>query len=194
MSYGSRGKLKTYNIRRQKMNTLAWKVKNLPNRLRGLAGEVAGAIGLAPVAKLYVTVYRSSGRVERLGLVSTRVVTTVFVNYVVDAMQNSSSYPMDVFKYHASGTGTASESASDTSLGTEVGSRVAGSQGEGASPNIYKTVATISYSGSYAITEHGVFSASTGGVLLDRSKFSAINVSSGDSIQFTYELTLPAGG
>ena len=79
-------------------------------------------------------------------------------------------------------------------MGTEVGSRVVGTQEEGATANIYKSVATISYSGSYAITEHGLFNASSGGALMDRTKFPAINVISGDSIQFSFQITFSSGG
>ena len=145
-------------------------------------------------SKLSARVFRSDGRVEDLGVISRRVVTDVFVQYLVDSMQNSTSFPMDVFFYHASGTGTTAEAATDTALVTEVESRAAGTKTEGASANIYRTVGTITYSASYAITEHGVFSASTGGTLLDRSVFSAINVAANDSIEFTYELTVNSGG
>jgi len=65
---------------------------------------------------------------------------------------------------------------------------------EGESANIYQSVATITYSNSYSITEHGIFSAQTDGILLDRSKFNAINVDPNDSIRFTYKLTVNSGG
>ena len=178
------------------MNPKLYRLKNLPHRLRGtLANGLDMMAGRAkPEAALRIRVIRSNGRIEDLGVVSKRVVTDAFVNYVVNAMQDSATYPMDVFKYHGSGTGTTAEAAGDTGLVTEVGSRVAGTQAAGASSNIYKTVATISYTASYAITEHGVFSAATGGTLVDRSVFSAVNVANGDSIQFTYELTFSSGG
>jgi len=120
-------------------------------------------------------------------------VTTVFVNDVVDSLV-AAAYLND-YKYHDSGTGTAAESASDTALGIPTGiARVTGTQLEGASANIYKTVGTITYNGTYAITEHGVFDAVTSGILMDRTVFSAINVANGDKIEFTYQLTLPSGG
>lgn len=146
--------------------------------------------GLVLEGSLSAIVIRHDGQVEDKGVICRRLVTQAFANYLVDAMQNSSSYPMDVFKYHQSGTGTTPESNTQTDLVTPVGSRVSGSQTEGSSSNIYKTVATINYTGTYSITEHGVFSASSGGTLLDRSVFSAINVISGDSIEFTYQLTV----
>jgi hypothetical protein len=95
--------------------------------------------------------------------------------------------------YHASGTGTNAEAAGDTALQTEVASRQAGTQSEPAA-NQYRTVATITYAASFAITEHGLFSASSNGTVLDRSVFAAINVVNGDGIQFTYTLTVNSGG
>jgi len=147
---------------------------------------------ITTVGRLYAVKTKSDGTKEDLGLVCTKVVTTAGVNYLVDGLQANTT-DIALFKFHASGTGTGAEAITDTTLGTEVASRTSGSQLEGASTNIYKTVATISYVATFAITEHGVLSAATVGTLLDRSVFAAINVINGDSIEFTYELTLPAG-
>lgn len=133
------------------------------------------------------------GTVKDYGVVSRRKVTTAFANYVVDSLQNSTTYPLSAFKYHDSGTGTTAEANSQTALITPCAeARDEGTQVEGASANIYRSVATHTYAGTFAITEHGLFSASSSGTMMDRSLFSAINVVSGDSIQFTYELTVNA--
>jgi hypothetical protein len=150
----------------------------------GFAGEVF------PTGRLFATLIRDGERVD-LGLVSTKVVTTAGVNFIVDAFQNLTE--VENFRFHAAGTGTAAEAVGDTVLGTEVETRATGSTTEGASANIYRTVGTVSFTATRAITEHGIFSASTVGVLLDRSQFAAINVINGDSIEFTYDLTFPAG-
>lgn len=126
------------------------------------------------------------------GVVSRRVVTTAGVNYLATTFTGTGE--PENFNFHASGTGSTAEAVGDTALVTEVESaRVSGTQSN-PSANVYRTVATIPYTATRAIVEHGVFSASTTGTLLDRSVFSAINVVSGDSIQFTYNLTLTAGG
>lgn len=138
--------------------------------------------------------------VRPLGLASLRVVTTAGVNFIVDAFQNS--VELEILKYHGIGTGTNAEAAADTALQTELttqynpnDTRATGSLTEGASANIYRTVGTNTVDGAVAITEHGIFSqaATGGGTLLDRSVFSADNLSSGDSLQTTYDLTLTAG-
>ena len=126
-------------------------------------------------------------------LVSCQLVTTAFAAYLVDSLQDSTANPMDDFKYHASGTGVAAEANTSTALGTEVETRDVGTQVEGASANIYKSVATHTYSGSFSIGEHGLFSASTSGTMMDRSKLTAvIPVVATDQIEWTYELTVNA--
>lgn len=147
---------------------------------------------IVTVGRLSATVIHKDGVRENKGLISTKVVTTAGVNYLVDGLQANTT-DVALFKFHGSGTGAVAENIANTALGAESGSRVTGTQTEGASANIYKTVATVSYTSTLAITEHGIFSASTAGTLLDRSVFTAINVINGDSIEFTYELTLPAG-
>lgn len=168
-----------------------WIIRNLPHRLRGWKQMMMHAARLGLVSALSIVVLRADGRRERLGVVSQRVVTTAGVNYLVDCLQNLAE--PESINWHQSGTGTTAEAVGDTGLVTATGTRVAGTQSE-PSANVYRTVATLSYTSSLAITEHGVFTASTGGTLWDRSVFSAINVVNGDSIQFTYNLTVNAGG
>lgn len=143
-----------------------------------------------PVGRLYATRITADGERQDLGLISTRVVTDAGVDAIVDAFQNS--VELENFTWHGSGTGTTAEAAGDTALVTEVASRTDGSATENGS-NVFRTVGTIAYSSSLAITEHGLFNASSNGTLMDRSVFSAINVANGDSIEFTYDLTFPSG-
>ena len=168
---------------------LAWRLRNLRHAVRGWRGLVAPRTGFpAFTAALSARVIRSDGGVINYGVVSRRKLTQAFVNYMVDALQSSEANWIN-FKYHDSGTGTASEDNTDTGLQTASGlDREVGTQVEGASDNIYRSVATITYDDDYAITEHGLFNQAEGGVLMDRSVFAAINVGNGDSIQFTYEL------
>jgi len=127
-------------------------------------------------------------------VVRDKVVTDAFVNFVVDQLQTEDSTFGD-FKYHDSGIGTGNEAAGDTALGTPWGgSRDVGTQTEGASANIYKSVATTTYNASKAITEHGLFNASSGGTLMDRTKFTAINVVDTNQIEFTFQITFSSGG
>ncbi len=156
---------------------------------------IGGPLGIMSMsAGLSARVIRRDGTVEDLGLICTHAVTDAYVAQLVDTLQSSVATFSD-YKYHDSGTGTAAEAAADTTLETPTGeARDVGTQIEGATANIYKSVATNTYAGSFAITEHGLFNASSGGILMDRSVFTAITVTSGDRIEFTYQLTNTAGG
>jgi hypothetical protein len=127
-----------------------------------------------------------------LGVISRKKVTQAFVKRI--AAQMAASFAAgDPFKWHAAGVGTGAESNADTALGSDSGvTRVAGTQVDASTGTTgnYTSVATLAFTSGLAITEHGVFSAITVGTLLDRSLFSAVNVVSGDSIQFTYNLTM----
>lgn len=199
---GFSGNLQTRKLS-AKRAPLAWKVQNWASmsKLRALAGtKLAKPFGKlfgvgTFTAKLYAKHWDSQlGRWVDYGLLDTRVVTTAFVNFMVDNMQVETTAWGD-FKYHDSGVGVTAPAITDTDIETTDGeARVAGTQVDGASANIYKSVGTITYTTSKAITEHGLFSALTGTTLLDRSTFTAINVVSTDQIEFTYELTCTAGG
>jgi len=191
---GPAGNLRTRLINDVKRCGLRWKLRNLPNLLRAWRVPLALLLRIPTYyGSLRIRVFRADSVVVDYGLVSCRVVTTAFVNFVVDQLQTETSAFGD-FKYHDSGVGTTAAAVGDTDIETTDGeSRAIGSQTEGATANIYKSVGTIAYTTTKAITEHGLFNASSGVTLLDRTVFSAINVVNGDSIEFTYELTLTAG-
>lgn len=175
---------------------LLWKLKNFPRLVPGLwHASVAQFLGIPTVyGRLYARKFGVDGHVVDYGLISTRLVTTAFVNFMVAQLQTETSEWGD-FKYHDSGTGIVSADVGNTGLGTPWGgARTVGTQVEGASANIYESVATTAYNDTFAITEHGLFSQAAGTTLMDRHVFAAINVVNGDSISFTYELTCTAGG
>lgn len=130
--------------------------------------------------------------VKDYGVVSRQVVTTAGITALANSFLNT--FEPEIFNYHASGTGGTAEAIGDTALVTEVETRVAGTQ-TSPSAGAYRTIATVSYTATRTITEHGIFSQlAAGGTLLDRSLFTGIPVVSGDSIQFTYTFTYTAGG
>lgn len=102
-------------------------------------------------------------------------------------------------KNHGSGTGTTAAAATDTALQTAIGTTATAGTNTNAdaSPNATVTsTATVSYSGTAAVTEWGLFNQTTlsGATMWDHKVFSAVNVVSGDSIAFTYTLTINSGG
>jgi len=151
--------------------------------------------GILPVRAALFAKHIRNGVVTDLGCVGTHVVTGAFVAELVDALQAGGVADFDDYKYHDSGTGTNAEAAADTALQTPCGeARDVGTQIEGATANIYKSVATGTYAGTFAIIEHGLFNASAAGTLMDRTKLATVvNVISGDQIEWTYQITFTAG-
>lgn len=129
-----------------------------------------------------------------------KVVTDDFCEFIVDQLITETSAFGD-FKYHHSGTGTGNEAASDAGLGTpELDARTVGTQVEDSS-KVYKSIATETFDDSVAITEHGLFNTAgsggppvTGGILMDRTKFTAINVVNSDKIEWTFTIAFTSGG
>ena len=96
----------------------------------------------------------------------------------------------------AIGTGT----GGTTTLGTEIpnntygGGRRSGGNVTESNPSgaIAQWVTTFTFTGSYAVTEEGIFNSGTisAGTMLAYQSFSAINVVSGDTISITHQITL----
>ena len=148
------------------------------------------------VSSLSIRVRRANGQWVDYGTVCYRVVTNAGLAFIVDDMDNSAT-DITSLNYHGVGTGNTAEAAGDTALVTESttalnpdSTRATGTKTQPSS-NVLRSVGTVTFDATAAIVEHGIFSqaATGGGTLLDRSVFSAINVASGDSIQFTYDLT-----
>ena len=121
------------------------------------------------------------------------LVTTAGINYLAADFISTSTNHIGAFAYVDAGTGVGAEAIGDTTITPWGGARVLGTQSTPVAGQ-YRVVATIPFTGAYAITEMGVFSAASAGTVWDRRKFSVINVASGDSIQFTYTVTCTAGG
>jgi hypothetical protein len=126
-------------------------------------------------------------------LISDQVITTQFLEKLVDALQSDTSN-LHLYKWHETGTGDAVATATDSAIETAImsGVRTEGSQIDGASAVIYRSVASILYDAAYNITEWGLFSASSAGLLLDRAVFTALTVSSGETVDWTFDLEFQA--
>lgn len=126
------------------------------------------------------------------------LVVTGGANFLATDMASGGASPLiSSMNYHDSGTGTVAATSTDAGLGTQAGpaTRATGVQSNPAT-NSYRSVGTLAYTGALAITEWGLFDQAdtAGGTMWDRRVFAAINVVNGDSIAFTYTLTITAGG
>lgn len=95
----------------------------------------------------------------------------------------------------AMGTGTTNPDGTltVTTLDTEVETRATGTSTvvtTTTTNDTYRVVGQITAGASRAVTESGLFSASSAGTMVTRALFSAINLASGDSISFTWEIRL----
>lgn len=105
---------------------------------------------------------------------------------------------VQAFKYHGLGTSSTAIAETDTGCGTELttqynpdNTRATGSQTNNGA-NIYRTVGTNTFDASATIQEFCLMSqaATGGGTMWTRILTGGIAVSSGDSIQTTYDLTI----
>jgi len=89
----------------------------------------------------------------------------------------------------AVGTGTSAAAAGDTALGTEIDrNAVTSSTDSGAVLTVVGDWAAGD--GTGAITEAGIFNASSSGTMLARTVFSAINKAAGDTLKITWTVTV----
>lgn len=187
---------------------LSWRLKNTLRYsfLKGwlakhLIAPFANTWGVATItSELAIKLRKANGEWIDYGVVSYRIVTDAGVAFLVDDW-DSDATDITTMHFHGCGEGVGAEAAGDTGLGTESttdlnpdSTRATGTESQPAA-NQLRTVGTLTFDGAAAITEHGIFSqaATGGGTLWDRSVFAAINVVSGDSIQFTYTCTLTSG-
>jgi len=181
-------KIKEAILKRINRKNLDWQIKH------GYVARGRTNMGGSVINVSTKTVARHIRNGEEIGRreVLNKKVTTAFVNDIVDNLITETSAFGD-YKYHDSGTGTGAENKSDTGLGTPCGeSRDAGTQVEGSQTYEYKSVATHTYAGTFAITEHGLFNAASNGTLMDRTVFDAINVVANDKIEFTFTIQFSA--
>ena len=91
-------------------------------------------------------------------------------------------------KYIGMGTGTTTAAVSQTALVTEVETRATGTESRTTvtqTNDNYQVQGTITATAGRAVTEAGTFDASSSGNMMIRGDFSAVNLSTNDSIQFT---------
>jgi hypothetical protein len=137
----------------------------------------------------YVTLYDLNGNIkdQRSG---ENVITTdgkeALARYLMSAARSVVTNP---FVYVAVGTGSTSETAADTALGTE--SARATGVATYTSGAIYEITATFpAGTGTGAITEYGLFNSSSAGTMLSRDVEAVINKGASDILTTTLQITL----
>lgn len=107
-------------------------------------------------------------------------------NFLANALLNTSSSP---FTNMAIGTSSTAASLSDTALGSEVARQTFTSSS--ISSNVLTFVTTYGPGvGTGALTEAGIFNASSGGTMLSHVVFGAVTKGSADSFTITWTITV----
>jgi|TARA_B100000085_G_scaffold279374_1_gene302578 hypothetical protein len=135
--------------------------------------------------ELRITVTNPEGNITQETVIPNLVVTSG-KNYIASRMKDASATAMS---HMAIGTGSTAAAAGNTALGSEAG-RVALTSTT-VTNNAVAYVATFAAgTGTGAITEAGLFNASSSGTLLCRTVFSVINKGAADTLGITWTVTV----
>jgi hypothetical protein len=138
---------------------------------------------------LKITVTAPDGSIKQEQEVKNLVVTTG-LGYIASRMKDATATAMS---HMAIGTGTSSALAANTTLGSE-SARVALTSTTVTGPAV-AYVATFpagTPASLTAITEAGIFNASSSGTMLCRTVFSVVNKDVGDTMSITWTVTMAA--
>jgi hypothetical protein len=138
------------------------------------------------MGRLDIVVTSEDGVIKQKESVENLVVTTG-KNYVASRMAGTSS---SVMSHMAIGTDSTAASAGDTALGSESARAALTSTTVNNNDVVY--VATFpagTPSSAAAVTEAGIFNASSGGTMLCHTVFSVINKGTSDSLTITWTVS-----
>jgi hypothetical protein len=111
------------------------------------------------------------------------------LEYICSRMAGTSA---NVMTHMAVGSGTTAASAGQTSLVSALGSREALDSTTASSNTITYVSSFEAGEGTGAVTEAGVFNASSGGTMLCRTVFAVVNKDADDTMSITWTITLTA--
>jgi hypothetical protein len=138
--------------------------------------------------RLSVVLFDADGKVKQSQDIPNLVVNTGLA-FIASRMKDTTDAAMS---HMAVGSGTTAAAAGDTALETQIGSRVSLTSTT-VTANATAYVATFAAgTGTGAITEAGIFNASTSGTMLCRTVFSVVNKGADDTLQITWTITLNA--
>lgn len=141
---------------------------------------------LLATGQVLIQLLDSEGNLKEEHKVKNLVVTSG-KTYIAARMQGT-SIPT-VMGYMAIGTNTTTPAVANTGLGTEAG-RVALASFTSSGAQVTATATFPAGTGTGAITEAGIFNASSAGTMLCRTTFPVVNKAAGDSIAVTWVVTV----
>ena len=132
-----------------------------------------------------IDIFGSNGELKEKAYIPNLVVA-VGRAYIASRMKDDSSAAMS---HMAVGTGTVAAAPGDTTLGTEANRQLLSSTVVADNVVTY-TAQYAAGQGTGALTEAGIFNASTAGTMLCRTVFDVINKAADDSMTITWTVTL----
>jgi hypothetical protein len=142
---------------------------------------------LIAIGRIIVQILDAEGRI-RQAFSKDNLIVTVGKNFLASWLA-ATSQSTSFMPYLAVGTGTNAPTTGDTALQTEL-ARVA--DVPTASTNVFQLVGTFNPGiATGAVTEAGLFSASSLGTMFSRVTFAVVNVASGDTLIVTWQITIP---
>jgi hypothetical protein len=143
---------------------------------------------LSVKGRLSVVLLDAQGNVKQSQDIPNLVVSSGLA-FIASRMKDTTDAAMS---HMGVGSGTTAAAAGDTALETQIGSRVSLTSTT-VTANATAYVATFAAgTGTGAITEAGIFNASTAGTMLCRTVFSVVNKGADDTLQITWTITLNA--
>jgi hypothetical protein len=138
--------------------------------------------------ELDIVVRGKDGKIKEKKKVKNLVVT-VGLTYICSRMKDATATAMT---HMGIGSGTTAAAAGQTDLVSILGSREALDSTTASTSTIVYVSSFEAGDGTGAVTEAGVFNASSSGTMLCRSVFSAVNKGADDTMTITWTLTLSA--
>lgn len=111
------------------------------------------------------------------------------LDYIASRMEGTSS---NVMSHMALGSGTTAAASGNTDLESILGSRETLDSTTVTDNTIQYIASFEAGDGTGAVTECGLFNASTGGTMLCRTVFSVVNKAADDSMSVTWTITISA--
>ena len=109
--------------------------------------------------------------------------------FIAASMLKTTSNSPAAMTHMAAGTNSTAAAAPDTALGAEVG-RVALTSSTSSGNVVTYTATFPAGTGTGALTEAGIFNASSAGTMLCRTVFSVVNKGASDALTITWTITV----
>jgi hypothetical protein len=137
--------------------------------------------------ELKIVLRDENGNIKDERIVPNLVVTTG-VNYIADRMADAAESAMS---HMAVGSGSTAAAAGDTTLETEE-ARVALTSTTQTNEDVVYVASFGAGTGTAALTEAGILNSVSGGTLLCRTVFAAVNKGANDTLQITWTVSIAA--